>query len=159
MGAPTKVTTGVLDPNILEQVLTRYAFRAHKGGANQTPIASATNTKITFPTEAFDQNGMYNSADSRVVLPKDGAVHLSATVYVTTGVADAAYTISIYKNGAQIAARIHRPATTSGIALGIALDDSGVAGDFYEVYVNLAGAGDKTAFGNAGQTYFCGHMI
>lgn len=143
----------------LQDALQKYAFRAHKNGVNQTPIASGVSTKLTFSIEAFDINSMFDAANSRVVLPKDGPVHLSAAAYITVGVADAAYTLNIYKNGVAIAARIHRPATTSGVAIGIVVDDNGVAGDIYEVWVNLAGAGDKTAFGSAGQTYFCGHMI
>lgn len=64
-----------------------YAFRAHKNGSAQGSIVTATNTKITFTTEALDLGGWYDAANSRWQ-PPAGKYGLACSLYWDSVLAD-----------------------------------------------------------------------
>lgn len=138
-------------------------FRAHKNGTNQTGIASATETKITFGTEEFDVGGHYDAANSKFQPTVAGKYHLSTTLQVATAnVLDQnGFFIRIFKNGASVAECVvifSANATVHSNSVSTIVDANGST-DYFEVYVSILGAGDKTISGGTTQTWFCGERV
>lgn len=136
------------------------SFAADKNAADQSGIASATWTKITFVNEVLDHDGFYDGTNSRWT-PPPGPVRLSACVYVSAGVVDQAQSLlAIYKNGAiRKVIDIVDSSGTSGFVMNGSCLDVAVAGDYYEVYANIGGAGTKTVSGVVAYSYFQGSTV
>lgn len=139
----------------------RPSFSAHKNGTDQTTISSATWTKLTFTTEDWDEGSHYDAANSKFIPTVPGKYRLSAAVAVSAGLVDGQQTyLAIYKNGS-----VHRnttlvpgaAATHSGL-LTVIVDANG-SSDYFEVYINVSGAGDKTVSGGTNNSYFQGERI
>ena len=137
----------------------RIAFRAHKNGTNQIGIASATNTKVTFGTEAFDVGGYYDVATSRFT-PPEGTYFLEVQCTFSAGIVDGQQTgFYIYKNGG-FEAQFLEPAYTTGVktcAGGAVVEANGT--DYFEIYCLANGAGNKNLSGAAYATYFSGFKV
>lgn len=114
----------------------RPHFRANKNGTNQTGIADITNTKVTFTTEAVDNGGYYDAANSRWT-PPAGPVQIEANVTITgTFVSGLECRAFIYKNGADFmrSAPSHT-AGTGGGTVSVSIMDVANGTDYYEIYV------------------------
>lgn len=130
------------------------SFAAHKNGVAQAAILSATFTKLTFGTERYDLGGIYDTATSRCT-PQAGPVRLTGRALVNANiVAGSELSILIYKNGAALGVNTFIPSSVAAQSIAITLEDEANGTDYYEVYVYLAGAGDKTVAGAATQTSF-----
>jgi len=147
----------------LSTVLGAKGFRAHKNAVNQSIASGAGNVKVTYTTEVYDEGGVYDAPNSRMILTEPGLVHLRAAAYISSGAVGETYVLYIVKNGvtaSPVAAKIHRPPGAVGVMLDMSVDDKGIAGDYYEVYVNLgAMAQARDVFGPIGHSFFMGHMI
>jgi hypothetical protein len=133
------------------------AFVANKNGTNQTSITSASWVKVTFTTEVFDDDGFYDATNSKWT-PAPGRVELAAHVYLQTNLVDQAQsTLALYKNGAAYLVLDTRNSSgTNAFQLAGSAIDVANGTDYYEIYVNAGGAGDKTVNGTTSLTYFTG---
>jgi hypothetical protein len=138
---------------------SRVAFFAHKNGTNQTGILSATETKVTFGTERFDNGGYYDTSTSRFT-PPSGYYRLSAACLSGGGAVDqSVWGLVIYKNGVALADDYKPWSGTTNFTASITINDVANGTDYYEVYVYGFGAGDKTINGAIRSTWFCGEAI
>lgn len=139
---------------------TRASFSAHKNNVDQTGIASATPTKITFINELFDKGSFYDAPNSKWV-PPAGTVRLSATVVCSAGAAAGSPCVaSIYKNGSVMRSfSINAADTNQLLGLTVSLEDDANGTDYYEVYVNITSAGTSTLSGHFADSYFTGSLL
>lgn len=142
---------------------SRHCFLAHKNGTDQTGILSATETKITFPTEDFDTGAHYDAANSKFIPTLAGKYRLSATVQVDpTNVVDGSGAfIRLFKNGVlhRESVSISAAAATAFSTQVTAIVDANGSTDYFEIYVSILGAGNKIVEGTASATWFCGERI
>lgn len=139
---------------------TTKSFAANKNGVNQTAIPSVTWTKVTFGTEDFDEGSHYDASNSRWT-PPAGKVRISAAVYVSDGVVDQAQSLlAIYKNGSAFRyVAIANASGANGFVLNGSYLDNANGTDYYEIYVNCGGAGDKTVHGSQAYSFFQGQTL
>lgn len=135
-------------------------FSAHKNSVDQASIASATWTKITYTSTAFDDGVFYDASNSRWT-PPPGKVKLTASVYMSVGAVDQAQSIlAIYKNGVVLKnIAIQNASGASGVIFNGSCNDFASGADYYEVYFNGGGAGSKTVSGTLAYTWFQGEML
>ncbi len=136
----------------------RATFAAHKNGTDQTGIASATPTKVTFGTEVFDVGSAFATS---TWTPPAGKVRLSAGLNIggtlTVGGVNA---IVIYKNGAVFRQANYIAATASSFSMGITATDSANGTDTYEIYVyGTVSSGSVTVDGHTYYSWFEGEQI
>lgn len=135
-----------------------HNFSAHKNGTDQTAIASAVWTKVTFTTESVDSGNYYDAANSKWV-PAAGIVSMNAAVFFNANVVDGnEFYVAIYKNGSQLKLGMFVASNTVNIAPQVTCDDVANGTDYYEVYCIGNGAGDKTIGGSALVSYFQGKV-
>lgn len=136
-------------------------FSANKNTTDQTGIVSDTATKVTFTTEAFDVGAHYDAANSRLNPTATGLWRLTAVVKVSANVVNGEdYTIALRKNGTAIRTYLHYASGTSAFSLRAeGLVQVNAPADYFEVYVTLSGAGNKTISGVVGDTFFTGEML
>lgn len=135
------------------------SFRANKNNVDQTAIATATTTKLTFTTEVFDTGNYYDSTNSKWT-PPAGSVLLNASVWYSAGaVVGSSAQIQIYKNGAQLGSATQIAGSVSEVIPEATIIDTANGTDYYEIYAYAAGAGNKTASGTVGLTWFCGTCL
>ncbi|HVO02196.1 MAG TPA: hypothetical protein VMT54_08340 [Candidatus Cybelea sp.] len=135
------------------------SFSANKGGTDQTGIASATSTKVTFGTEEWDIGGYYDTANSRFT-PPAGKYLVTAAVLFTGGVVDQNnYYIYVSKNGSPLKSMGYVSSGTLGIScpLSVAVDASG--SDYFEIICQGGGAGNKTVSGQSFYSFFQGLKV
>lgn len=137
----------------------KYAsFSAHKNGTDQTGIASATPTQVTFGTEVFDVGGFFAS---NAWTPPAGKVMITATAVCTTGLtASTNATLDIYKNGS-LFKRFGKlaGATNEVLYMSASIIDDANGTDAYTVVFTGTSAGTLTIAGGASVTYFMGTML
>lgn len=143
----------------LTGVAAAACFRAHKNGTDQSSISSATWTKLTFGSEAFDVGGHFDTTNARWT-PPAGPVRLSAQAHLLSGTVDDAYAyIAIYKNGSALVQKVRVVKGTKDQAFDITVNDVASGSDYYEAYVNFGGTGNKAVSGNSMWTFFCGEQV
>lgn len=152
---------GTLDKWILMTPQNRgVSFSAHKNGTNQTGLVSATPTKITFGTEAFDRGGYFASSTFTPLV--GGRYLLTASVRWTNtnAVDNEQLEILIYKNGAAHKTQIWPRAGVGFMQTNItAIVEANGTTDNFEVYGNKNGAGNGDVSGAVEVTYFQGALI
>lgn len=133
------------------------AFSVTKGGTDQTGIASATFTALTWPTVVYNINGNFAS---NAWTPPSGKVSLFAAYNATgTITAGAQCAISIFKNGSALRQNLNSCATNDGAAH-VYVEDAASGSDVYTVQAFITtSAGTATVQGAANVTYFGGHWI
>ncbi len=134
----------------------RAAFRrleVNKGGTNQTGIASATPTKLSFGNVVDNPGGFFDAALSRYT-PPAGVVLFNAGVYLTGLTAGGICTLRLTRNGSVMQQVIGYAAAGGDIGLGIDVQDAASGTDDYEVEVYVTTAGTGTANGNPVNTFF-----
>lgn len=140
-----------------ERGLTVVGFAAHKNGVNQTGIASATATKVTFGVERYD---IGNYFDGTKWTPPAGKVRIGAAVRLTTNVvAGALNYIGIYKNGSLARIAQFYAVVNGDVSLQISSTDDANGTDFYEIYVYGGGAGSKDLDGATIHSWFEGELL
>jgi hypothetical protein len=135
------------------------AFRAHKNNVDQTGIITATYTKLTFGTEAFDQGGYYDISTSRWT-PPAGICRLNLVAHLSGGqVDDGAVQAAIYKNGTILAEVTTRNGGANTISSPVTILDAPNGTDYYEAYFRATGTGNKTVSGATYLSWFEAEMI
>lgn len=152
--------TGVPEDCTAAQVLALQAttvpkFRANKNAVDQTGIANAVDTKVTFTTEVFDTGGYYDNTNSKWT-PPSGIVDVNCNLYVSAGVTTFAYA-QVWKNGAVV---VRGPVSYHVADAGatVRLIDAANGTDFYECYVLINSAGTGTVSGGVIESWFQGRM-
>lgn len=132
------------------QIDQGYAFLAYK--ASTQTISSATFTKLTFETEKYDVNDVYNNANGRFTAPFDGIYQISAkaeTVNPTNSI------LEVYVNGSTTSFRGLWTQGVRGSILSIPLKLN--AGDYVEIYAYFTG--DMGVRPGEQYTWFGGALI
>ncbi len=138
---------------------TRPAFKVTKGGADQTGILSATSTRVTWSAAVLNDGDHFLIANGNWRPPK-GRYRLHGQVYVTAGLVDQAQcSIRIADNSGTAAEALWRASGTSGHTFQVEGIFETDGTNQFELWVNLAGAGDKTISGGVTRTYFEGFAI
>ena len=136
--------------------IPKATFCAHKNGTNQTGIASATYTKLTFTTEDFDVGSYFDTSTSRWT-PPAGKYRIEAQAVFTGGVVvSELYAVAIYKNGASIASSLENSSNVIGVSSAISKLIEANGTDYFEIYAYGGGTGNKTIGGLSAQSWFCG---
>lgn len=140
-----------------EIVISRpWMFSVNKNNVNQTGVVTDADTKVTFGTVVQNRGAAYDIASDRCI-PPFGPVRLTAIVSVSAGAVDgAAAVIAIKKNGAIIRRSTSIFNTTAAQSLTVSATDLADGDDYYEVFVTLSGAGNKTIAGGTTSTTFSG---
>jgi hypothetical protein len=138
-----------------------WACKAHRNGTDTAAILSATWTQVSFATEEYDFENTYGTGTFRIT-PKAGPARIRAQVRVDSGIVDGSpLTIALRMNGGATAVAEYQvtPGSTSPIALPV--EWSGIASgtDYFEVWVYLAGAGNKVVSGQQRYTFFEGAAL
>ena len=125
--------------------------------ADQTGIASATSTLLTWATEAADVGGYFAS---NAWTPPAGPVRMSAGLSVSAGLAVAGVlNIHIFKNASNFKGTVGVAVGTGEQGSQITCIDVANGTDAYTVYIYAASAGTLTVRGDAYATYFCGEQL
>lgn len=136
------------------------SFLAHKNSVNQVSISSATDVKITFPTEEWDTGGYYDAATSQWT-PPAGKWRVSAMIgfAATNGLDNEDLIVRLYRDGVNFKQFIaHRGGNTAdSVLLSTLVSASG--SNVYEVYAFKSGAGDGEVLGVATSTWFCAEAL
>lgn len=135
----------------------RAVFRADKGGTNQTGIADATFTQITWPSETYDVGSFFASNGWT---PPAGKVCMRFAFQGTATISLGATVVaSIYKNGVALANAAF-PASSNAFSASVVADDSASGTDVYTTYAYIdVTSGTATVTGLTTQTYFAGNWI
>jgi hypothetical protein len=155
--AATQAGIATTQAGIATAAATPVAFSAHRNGTDQTGIVSDTATKVTLATEVFDQGGFYASS---AWTPSSGRYRLTACAMFTAGVVDGEqFRAMIYKNGALFRQAVTVARGTGAQSVLVTCSDAANGTDFYEFFVQGAGAGAKTISGAAANTWFEGSAL
>ncbi len=137
---------------------TPACFFAHKNGTDQTSVADATITAMTFGTELYDIGSHFAS---NTWTPPAGKVFLTASCYILSGSAIGLVYVSIYKNGAELATNVVFPGGGAGAGHPVTVvEDVANGSDAYTVvgYADVS-SGTATFYGVQAFTHFMGHWI
>lgn len=136
------------------------SFKATKNGTDQTAITSGTPTKLTFGTEVWDVGLGYDTGNSRWT-PGPGKVLVGGAAYTSANVVDGStYALTVYKNGNPLALIASFSASgTNNMSVAGQVEDESDDNDYYELWYEGGGAGDKTVSGAVSGTYFWGKKI
>ncbi len=133
-------------------------FSVHKNGTDQTGIADATHTLVTWSNEIYDVGSHFAS---NTWTPPAGKVSLKAAVYTlgTTTIGNGQVT-GIYKNGSPFKYSVVGASAFGGGSCMIAVEDIANGSDAYTVSAYLdVNSGTATVVGDQTETFFMGHWI
>jgi len=132
-------------------------FMATKGGTDQTGIASATDTKITFGTEIYDIRDRFASSTWS---PYTGVQRITCHVFATNVTSGAACELKLYKNGAEyLRGPIFLGSATNEVMMDASWEFLSEPGDTFDVYIRATSAGTVTISGAATLSYLNGSQI
>lgn len=139
---------------VAQQLVGRRAgFRASLS-ANQTGIASITQTKLAFASVAFDRLGNFDTSLNRFTPPAAKPVYLGARVNLQGAVAGSLAVLQIFKNGSVLASQpFYVDAAGEGWA-GVNVVDNPSGADYYEAYIYGNSAGTMTVTASAYTQFF-----
>jgi hypothetical protein len=104
-----------------------------KSAANQTGIATATATKITYGTEVIDTDGAFASSKFTVPSGAAGKYFITGTITWLSGAWTSQQILYIYKNGSNAYAEFrYKDATDMGMTVSAVLDLA--VSDYVEIY-------------------------
>ena len=104
-----------------------------KSAANQTGIATATATKITYGTEVIDTDSAFASSKFTVPSGKAGKYFITGTITWLSGAWTSQQILYIYKNGSNAYAEFrYKDATDMGMTVSAVLDLA--VSDYIEIY-------------------------
>jgi hypothetical protein len=147
-------STTVIAPSTLAG---RPTFLATKGGTDQTGIATATDTKITFNTEEWDVGGYFNNS---TWTPPAGKYRISAALFWQSGItANTGVQTKLYKNGAshRLCVTPNGGATNGSSVISVIVEANG--SDTFEIYGRGTTASTLEVDGAITSTWFCGETI
>jgi hypothetical protein len=131
---------------------------ANKNATNQTAIATATFTKVTFGTERYDETGAYTGS---TFTPRTiGKYQINAAVKWTAAVDATRCFIAIYLNGAAYKTVTYQASGTGEFSMVIdAQIDTNATTDTIEIYARQDSGSDKIISGATDETYFMAALI
>jgi len=139
------------------------SFSATKGGTNQTGVATATATKVTWPTIDWQTSTGTPFASDKFTCDLAGKYHFYTAVKFTT---DALYDneIRFHKNGsiekyANYFIAYDSGANTGKPTMQLEASMSLSVSDYIEVYVHQESGGDLIIDGTATASWFTGYRI
>jgi len=137
-------------------------FRANRNGTDQTGVASATTTLVSFNNEVFDDGNCFDTTNAKWT-PPAGLVWLGAQIRVINGLIAAGTQVfcQIRKNGtAVVNGIVVEPVANGAVVVPVAVVDNANGSDYYDVVVNTATtSGTYDVSGAAAASYFSGHVI
>jgi len=136
----------------------RACFSVHKNSSDQSGIASATPTLLTFGAEEFDVGG-YFASDTWT--PPAGPVRLSAAAFISSGQTVSGETrLDFYKNGSvrRYGQVLYSPVAGAVGVYGTMIDVANGT-DAYTVRIYGTSGGTLTVSGSPLLTYFMGEQI
>lgn len=139
--------------------ITKACFSAHKNGAAQGSITSATEILVTWPTEEFDVGSYF--ASNAWTPPAGKALLMCSLQYSNTnGVDNESLFLSLYKNGVNFKQVnvIREPATGAPFVFGSWIVDTNGT-DAWTITAFKGGAGAGSLDGTVVNTYFMGHLL
>lgn len=134
------------------------SFSVHKNGTDQTGIADATFTDVTWPTEAFDVGSQFASDGWT---PTAGKVFMVCNLLVAgTFPTGSLMSVAVTKNGSLLKSSTWYAAAANTASLTISAIDSANGTDVYkiQVYVDTS-SGTASVNGSSVATYFQGYWI
>lgn len=135
------------------------AFLAHRNSVDQTGIVTDTATKVLATTEVFDQGGWYDAAQARWT-PPAGRYRVEGTALFSAAVVDGEqFRAMVYRNGVLLQQAIVTPSGTAGASVSVSAVVVADGDDYFEFWVQGAGAGDKTVSGSSINTWFSGSPL
>ena len=141
---------------------TGPAFSAYQS-VQQTGIASATGTKITFTTEEYDTASCYTS--STFTPNVEGYYQINACIQMAVAATTASLVASIYKNGAVYKTGNSGNGNTVGGGINAAANVSSLvycngSTDYIEIYAYGSNNGSSYSIAiNVDRTYFNGVLV
>lgn len=155
--ANVKITAAQLNTYV---VGAKARFKATKGGTNQTGIADATDTLLTWSTEGYDVGSLFAS---NVWTPPAGQVTLGLSIAGSGTISAFAFAYGmIKKNGTTVLGYTHPENIVLANAFeGLAMvADTANGTDTYSAYVYIdVTASTGTVDGGNANTYFWGQQI
>tara|TARA_R100000664_G_scaffold33997_1_gene53247 strand:+ start:5245 stop:5772 length:528 start_codon:yes stop_codon:yes gene_type:complete len=113
--------------------LTNTPMWYAKSAANQTGIATATATKLTYGTEVIDTDSAFATSKFTVPASKAGKYFIKGTITWSSGAWTSQQILYIYKNGANAYAEYrYKDATDMGMEVTAVLDLA--VSDYIEIY-------------------------
>jgi hypothetical protein len=138
------------------------AFSAYLS-ANQTPITTATFTKIQCNTEEFDTASAYDNATNYRFTPQvAGYYQVSGSLNITSGTNNQEVLVTVYKNGsaAKWGSYITRLASNFDLGTTVsALIYLNGSTDYVELYGYVTGTGTLQFIGSQARTYFQASLV
>ncbi len=132
------------------------SFSASKSG-DQTGIADATFTQLTFPTEVYDVGSHFASS---AWTPPAGKVLLIANCYIyPVGGTAAISSVSIWKNGNAFKLSLTKGGGDGGTGTSIIAIDVANGSDVYTAYGYQDVSGGSVTVDGTGYSYFMGHWL
>lgn len=141
--------------------LPEISFSANKNATNQTGIADAMPTKLTFTTEAYDVSGDYDATNSKLIAPMPGRYEFYAKTRAVNPTDGMAVEVMLYKNGSVVRTFSSRMSTTATASddVGVSATLDLVTSDEIEVYVQHSRGTGEDFTGTATVTYFEGRRV
>lgn len=134
----------------------RPAFIATKSGTDQTGIADATYTKVTFGAVERNGGAFYDSANSKWT-PPAGDYVLGVTMQGTGAAAGNLIVTVFYKNGSPYRRHLQTVGVTGSWGVSFHAPVTADGDDYFEVYVYIdGGAGSRQVDGDTARTIFYG---
>lgn len=134
------------------------SFSVHKNGTNQTGLASATYTQLTFSTEIYDIGSKFSA---NAWTPPAGMVCMTAAATFNGTLAVGGFcALAIYKNGVALKEALNAIGNASDSACSIAVIDQANGTDVYTLYGQaVTQSGTVMVNGPANRTWWAGSML
>ena len=139
----------------------KISFSAHKNGTDQTGVADATATKVTFGTANHNTGSLWSTADSKLTGLR-GDVRISVTGAISGSLTSgAASYFMLYKNGSlHQYGLLQYSVGTSASGLFGSWTVTSTETDYWEIYVFIDnGSTTSTVTGTATLTHVCGEQV
>jgi hypothetical protein len=136
----------------------RYNFSAHKNGTNQS-IGNDATTKITFGSEHFDPDGVFDTTNSRFVAPVTGIYEFEFSVGFTSASNGGTFQPRLrLNNSSNPRELLINTYGTGPVSFSLSARLSLTAGDYVEVYVYQFTSASRDVYGNDNRTWFSGGL-
>ena len=133
-----------------------YYFRANRGGADQTGIAHATETKVQHSNEVSDPRGDYDPTTNYRYTPTKAGIYLAVAVVAILSLADGKRADSrIKKNGSLTRNMQHyMGAIGENPVVAVTIVSMNGTTDYLEHFTYHTHGSDRSVLGATSQTYF-----
>lgn len=129
------------------------SFSAHKNGTDQTAVVTATDTKVTFGTEVYDNGGLFDAVTNHRWIPPPGTIRITAACTVSASVDQTEILTYVFKNGASFKIGRIQGSGTGTLATPIVVEDESNGTDYYEIFFRHSSGADRSILGTSTLTY------